>query len=308
MDIDQLNTEQANPDSFEIEKMTTKQITSYINREDQKVPLAVAQALPAINSLIDATISQLQQGGRIIYVGAGTSGRLGILDASECPPTYGVEADLVQGIIAGGNRAIHLAQEGAEDDRQAAKIDLSRLKLSDKDMVIGLTASGRTPYVTAALEYAHEQNAQTGSISCVKNAEISTISDYPIEVLVGPEVITGSSRMKAGTAQKLILNMISTTSMIRLGKIYKGYMVDVKPTNEKLVERAHRIIQKTTGANSQEARDIFEKAKGNVKLAILMQLGHLTTEQAENMLLENHQNIALSIKTLLQAKENTHEC
>ena len=145
MDIDQLNTEQANPDSFEIEKMTTKQITSYINREDQKVPLAVAQALPAINSLIDATISQLQQGGRIIYVGAGTSGRLGILDASECPPTYGVEADLVQGIIAGGNRAIHLAQEGAEDDRQAAKIDLSRLKLSDKDMVIGLTASGRTP-------------------------------------------------------------------------------------------------------------------------------------------------------------------
>ena len=175
-------------------------------------------------------------------------------------------------------------------------------------MVIGLTASGRTPYVTAALEYAHEQNAQTGSISCVQNAEISTISDYPIEVLVGPEVITGSSRMKAGTAQKLILNMISTTSMIRLGKIYKGYMVDVKPTNEKLVERAQRIIQKTTGANSQEARDIFEKAKGNVKLAILMQLGHLTTEQAENMLLENHQNIALSIETLLQEKENTHEC
>lgn len=303
MDIKRLNTEQPNPHSSRIEEMAIPDITAYINQEDQTVPCAVKAALPAINSLIEATVKQLEKGGRLIYIGAGTSGRLGILDASECPPTYGVSPDLVRGIIAGGEAAIHVAQEGAEDNEAAARQDLENIQLSANDMLIGLAASGRTPYVKAALQYGNEIGTKTGAISCVEKAEISAIADWPVEVLVGPEVVTGSSRMKAGTAQKLILNMISTTSMICLGKIYKGYMVDVQPTNSKLVERSWHIIQETTGISLEEAKEAFEKAHGNVKLAILMTLGQLNIEKAKEVLSLHQQNVAKSIQYLLNKKE-----
>lgn len=307
MDLNQLNTEQVNPASFTIEEMDIPQITSYINKEDQGVPLAVQKVLPAINSLIEAVVEQLKKGGRLIYIGAGTSGRLGILDASECPPTYGVSSDLVQGLIAGGEAAIRFAQEGAEDNEAAAREDLKAIHLSNEDFLIGIAASGKTPYVKAALNYANELHAKTGAVSCVAHAELSTIVTYPVEVLVGPEVITGSSRMKAGTAQKLILNMISTTTMIRLGKIYKGYMVDVKPTNSKLVERAQNIIQETTGVSSDEAKETFTKTRGDVKLAILTLLGNCRIEEAQSILNQYQQNIAQAIKALLLKKGEHNE-
>ena len=295
MDLEKLETEQHNPSSDNLENMDIASITATINREDQKVAIAVQKALPQINRAIELAVFQLKQGGRLIYIGAGTSGRLGILDASECPPTYGVSPDLVQGIIAGGRQAIIAAQEGAEDNEEAAQVDLKAVHLSKNDMVIGLAASGRTPYVVAGLTYAKEIGAKIASIACVSEAAVSQVADVGIEVLVGAEVITGSSRMKAGTAQKLVLNMISTTCMIQLGKVYKGYMVDVQPTNQKLIERAKRIIMATTEANYEEAATVFEAAGKNVKVAIIMQLTHFSKEEAETILQQHEQNVAYVI-------------
>lgn len=303
IELDKLNTEAQNPNSSEIDKLSISEITAYINQEDQKVAVSVEKALPQINQVIELALNRLNQGGRIIYVGAGTSGRLGILDASECPPTFGVSPNLVQGIIAGGDPAIKAAFEGVEDDQEAAVADLQSVKISSKDMVIGIAASGRTPYVKAALTYAKSCGASTGSISCVKDAELSGLVNQAIEVLVGPEVVAGSSRMKAGTAQKMILNMISTTCMIRLGKVFRGYMVDVQPTNEKLIERAKRIIQETTGASSKEAETIFEAANYDVKLAILMQLSRLDLREAKEVLSDYGYNISLAIQSLLEREK-----
>ncbi|HEM3474169.1 TPA: N-acetylmuramic acid 6-phosphate etherase [Streptococcus suis] len=303
MDIERLNTEQSNPDSFAIETMSIGEITAYINREDGLVALAIQRVLPQINAVIETVIDCLKKDGRLIYVGAGTSGRLGVLDASECPPTFGVSPDLVQGLIAGGNGAVRAAKEGAEDNRQAAVEDLQKIGISAKDVVIGLAASGRTPYVLEAVSYAHEIGARTASISCVQNAEISPLVDAPIEVLVGPEVVTGSSRMKAGTAQKMILNMISTTSMIQLGKVFRGFMVDVQPTNQKLIQRAKRIICETTGCTEIEAEHIFQQANQDVKLAILMQLSQLNQIEAKKLLENYHNHISFAIQSILD-KEN----
>ncbi|HEM6578198.1 MULTISPECIES: N-acetylmuramic acid 6-phosphate etherase [Streptococcus] len=303
MDIERLNTEQSNPDSFAIETMSIGEITAYINREDGLVALAVQRILPQINAVIEIVVDCLKKDGRLIYIGAGTSGRLGVLDASECPPTFGVSPDLVQGLIAGGNGAVRAAKEGAEDNRQAAVEDLQKIGISTKDVVIGLAASGRTPYVLEAVTYAHEIGARTASISCVQNAEISPLVDAPIEVLVGPEVVTGSSRMKAGTAQKMILNMISTTSMIQLGKVFRGFMVDVQPTNQKLIQRAKRIICETTGCTEMEAEHIFQQANQDVKLAILMQLSQLNQIEAKKLLENYHNHISFAIQSILD-KEN----
>ena len=301
MELGKLATEQANPLSQAIETLSVAEITQRMNQEDQGVPLAVKQALPEINAFIEALVPVMAQGGRLFYMGAGTSGRLGLLDASECPPTFGVSPDRVQGLIAGGLEAMSQAIEGAEDDQAAAVQDLAALKLSDKDVLVGIAASGRTPYVVAGLRYAQEQGALTASLACVEAAEISQWADYPIEVLVGPEIITGSSRLKAGTAQKLVLNMISTTAMIQLGKVYQGYMVDVQATNQKLIDRAHRIIAATADLSLEQAATYYQAAKGQVKCAILMALTGCDLAGAQAFLADNQDHIVQAIQASQQS-------
>lgn len=298
MDLNKLQTELRNEDSQGIETKSTGQIISIINSEDQKVAYAVRESLKDIEKAVDIIYEKVLNGGRLIYIGAGTSGRLGVLDASECPPTYGVSYDLIQGIIAGGDRALRFAAEGAEDDEEAIKDDLEKINFSNKDVLMGIAASGRTPYVVSGLKYANEIGATTVSMSNVKNSLLSQNAKYPIEVIVGPEIVTGSSRMKAGTSQKMVLNMITTTLMIKLGKIYNGYMVDVRPSNEKLVNRSINIISSTTGLSKEEAKKYLEKSGMDVKLAIIMGLGQIEKDVAEKLLQENGGNVALVIRNL----------
>lgn len=267
---EKLATESRNPNTMNIDLMSIREILEVMNNEDQTVPLAVRNEIDHIEKAVKFAIASFENGGRLIYVGAGTSGRLGILDASECPPTFGVDPGMVIGIIAGGEKAFTKAVEGAEDDECGGKDDLKQINLSDKDTVIGIAASGRTPYVIGALNYAREIGAKTVSISNNKNSLIGKIADVAIEVETGPEVITGSTRLKAGTAQKLVLNMISTASMIRIGKVYENLMVDVQPSNKKLVDRSHRIIMEATGVDFATASKYFSLANGNVKAAIIM--------------------------------------
>lgn len=268
--LEKLATESRNPNTMNIDLMSIREILEVMNNEDQTVPLAVRNEIDHIEKAVKFAIASFENGGRLIYVGAGTSGRLGILDASECPPTFGVDPGMVIGIIAGGEKAFAKAVEGAEDDECGGKDDLKQINLSDKDTVIGIAASGRTPYVIGALNYAREIGAKTVSISNNKNSLIGKIADVAIEVETGPEVITGSTRLKAGTAQKLVLNMISTASMIRIGKVYENLMVDVQPSNKKLVDRSHRIIMEATGVDFATASKYFSLANGNVKAAIIM--------------------------------------
>ena len=292
INLNKLSTEENNPNSKGIELQDNYEILKRINEEDKKVALCVQEKLEDITKLMDAIIKNYREDTRIIYIGAGTSGRLGILDASECPPTYGVSPEKVQGIIAGGKDAIFMAKENAEDDREQGKRDLMDINLTGNDVVIGLAASGRTPYVLGGIEYANSLGAVTGSIACSENSELSSVSRYPIEVIVGPEIVTGSTRMKAGTAQKMILNMISTTLMIRLGKVFSGYMVDVKTSNRKLVERAKQIIMKTTGSTYERASYVLNESGNNVKVAIVMALLSIDREMAEKSLKKYGNNIA----------------
>jgi N-acetylmuramic acid 6-phosphate etherase len=294
--IHALDTEQRNRNTLHIDEMNTMEIIETINKEDQLVALAIKEVLPEIEKAIEGIYKALRNGGRLFYIGAGTSGRLGVLDASECPPTYGVDASLVQGIIAGGKDALLVAKEGAEDDLTLAKEDLQEVQLTSKDVVCGIAASGRTPYVIGGLQYAKEIGATSVSICCVDNGAISQLSDYPIAVIVGPEVVTGSTRMKAGTAQKLVLNMLSTTVMIKLGKVYSNLMVDVKPTNEKLVKRAIGIISECTSVSKEEALQFLKQSNNNVKVAILMALTGNTIDACNDMLEKNNQNIAQAIR------------
>jgi N-acetylmuramic acid 6-phosphate etherase len=298
VNLNALDTEQINLNSQNIDRMETPDILRVINREDQTVALAVEKILPAVAELIDHIYELMLRGGRVIYIGAGTSGRLGVLDSSECPPTYGVDASLIQGIIAGGFGALIKAKEGAEDDPELARKDLIQVGLTRNDTVIGLAASGRTPYVIGGLDYANEIGAYTGAISCVHNAEISEHAEIGIEAVVGPEVVTGSTRMKAGTAQKMILNMISTSLMIKCGKVYRNLMVDVQPTNEKLVERAKRIIVSSSGCSYGEAEDFLQKSGSNVKIAICMALTGLSCMECDIILSSNNGNIAMAIRSL----------
>lgn len=270
MDLTKLTTEKRNDKTMNLDELSSLEILTIMNEEDAKVSLAIKEKLKDIDVVVNEIIKSFNQGGRLIYMGAGTSGRLGILDAAECVPTFGTDPEMVQGLIAGGDKAMTVAVEGAEDSKDLAATDLKNLNLSDKDIVIGIAASGRTPYVIGGLEYATSVNATTATIACNKDALISQYATYPIEVDAGPEILTGSTRLKAGTSQKLILNMLSTVSMIGIGKVYNNLMVDVKATNEKLVERSKRIIMEATDCDYTTAEKTFELADENVKLAIIM--------------------------------------
>lgn len=250
-----------------LEKMSLSDLLSNINQEDKTVPVAVEKALPEINSLVHVIVTKLKRGGRLFYIGAGTSGRLGILDASECPPTFGVPFDLVVGIIAGGDSAIRKAVENAEDNATQAWLDLLKYNINDNDVVVGIAASGTTPYVIGGLEQCNQNNIVTGSISCNAGSPLSLTAKFPIEVVVGAEFVTGSSRMKAGTAQKLVLNMISTATMIQLGKVKGNKMVDMKLSNSKLVDRGVKMIMDEIPISYQEASLLLEK-QGSVRKVI----------------------------------------
>lgn len=298
IDLEKLTTESRNQNTIDIDKLSTLEMVRKINNEDKKVAEAVEAELPKIAEAIDGIVEGIHKGGRLIYIGAGTSGRLGILDASECPPTYGVSEELVQGIIAGGKEAIFRAKEGAEDSKELAVEDLKLKNLNKNDTVVGLAASGRTPYVIGGLNYANEIGALTVSVTCNANSEVSKAAKISIAPVVGPEVITGSTRLKSGTAQKLVLNMLSTGTMIKLGKVYGNLMVDVRATNEKLVERAKRIVCEATGAQREEAEKILNETNFDVKLSIFMILSRLNKDEAKNILENNNGYIAEALKSV----------
>lgn len=291
-------TEQRNPNSMHLDEMSVEEIAKLMNGEDRGVPEAIQRAIPEITELIEAVIRAFKNEGRLIYIGAGTSGRLGILDAVECVPTFGTSPEKVVGLIAGGEQAIKDAVEGAEDSKELAIEDLKKLRLTKNDIVVGIAASGRTPYVIGGLNYAKEIGAKTGSLSNNENTKISEIADYPIEVITGPEVLAGSTRLKAGTAQKIVLNMITTISMVKIGKAYENLMVDVLATNEKLVDRAKRIIVEATGVDYEEAEKVFDEA-GSVKLAIVMILSGASKEDSKAALEETDGFVRASIQKLV---------
>ncbi|MBN2469264.1 MAG: N-acetylmuramic acid 6-phosphate etherase [Anaerolineae bacterium] len=277
-------TEQQNPRSQELDRRSTLEILEIMNNEDASVAGAVRRVLPAIAQAVDVIAARLRDGGRLIYMGAGTSGRLGILDAVECVPTFDVPPTLVQGVIAGGVSALIRAAEGAEDDCEAGRDDLAALGLSEKDAVVGIAASGNTPYVVAGLEYANEIGAATVGVTCNSPAAVLDTAQIAIPVLVGPEVLTGSTRLKAGTAQKMVLNMISTAAMIRLGKVYGNLMVDVQVTNNKLADRARRIVAQVAEISADEAGRLLAITANRVKPAIVMALLDVTLEEADALL------------------------
>ncbi|WP_426350114.1 N-acetylmuramic acid 6-phosphate etherase [Alloiococcus sp. CFN-8] len=296
IDLSKLVTEKRNPNTVNIDKVSTLEMVTMINNEDKLVALAVEKELETIAKAVDVIAEAFEKGGRLIYSGAGTSGRLGILDASECPPTYGVSAELVQGIIAGGKEAIFKAKEGAEDSKELCVEDLKAIDFSEKDVLVGLAASGRTPYVIGGLEYAKEIGAATVAVTCNPDSELSHIADLSIAPVVGPEVVTGSTRMKAGTAQKLVLNMLSTGAMIKTGKVFGNLMVDVRATNKKLVERAKGIVIEATGASREAAEKVLEETAYNVKLSILMLLAEVSKEEGEKLLKDANGHISKALK------------
>ena len=296
--LSKLVTESRNENTMDIDNVSTLKIIELINEEDKMVALAVGKAKESIAEAVDIISERLARGGRLIYVGAGTSGRLGILDASECPPTFGVESDLIQGIIAGGYTAMFKAVEGAEDDIELCKTDLIEKGLNDSDVLCGIAASGRTPYVIGGMKYAKLVGAAVICVTMNPESEMAQLAYTAISVVVGPEVIMGSTRMKAGTAQKLVLNMLTTASMIKLGKVYSNLMVDVKATNEKLVARAKRILILATNVDETHAENILNETNFNVKLSILMIKSNLSKEQAEKLLLENSGYIKKAIDNI----------
>lgn len=292
-----LETEKRHPQSMNLDGLSIAELTRLMNQQDATVPEAIKQVLPNIEAMIEAVVKRLKAGGRLFYIGAGTSGRLGVLDAAECIPTFGTSPELVQGVMAGSTKALVEAVEGAEDSEELAQEDLKKRQLTAKDIVIGIAASGRTPYVIGGLTYAKEMGAATGSIANNSSAKISDYADYPVEVETGAEILTGSTRLKAGTAQKLILNMVSTISMVKLGKAYQNLMVDVQASNEKLVDRSKRIIVEATGVSYDEAEKVFDEAR-SVKLAIVMILSGASKEQAARTLEEKEGFVREAIQAL----------
>ena len=291
-----LITEQRNPNSMHVDSLSALEIVRLMNEEDKQVPVAIEKCLPQIAQAVECIVAAFQQGGRLVYIGAGTSGRLGVLDASECPPTFGVSPEMVKGIIAGGERALRHPIEGAEDSKAQAVVDLQIIQFSSKDVLVGIAASGRTPYVIGALEYAKSLGSVTVSIASNPNSAMANIVDIAIDTVVGPEVLTGSSRLKSGTAQKLVLNMLTTASMILMGKCYQNLMVDVQASNEKLKARAIRIVMQATDCDKALAEETLKQADQNAKLAIMMILSGLDRAQAE-ALLEKHQGkLQLALK------------
>jgi N-acetylmuramic acid 6-phosphate etherase len=280
-ELEQLVSEGRNPATMGIDVMSTREILSTINSEDATVARAVELVIPAIERAVDATVAAFNQGGRLIYIGAGTSGRLGVLDASECPPTFGVPYGMVVGLIAGGPDALMRATEGAEDRAEDGVADLKAINLTSRDVVVGIAVSGRTPYVIGGLNYARELGAVTAALSCNPGSAIDLLADIGIAPMVGPEVLTGSTRLKSGTAQKLVLNMLTTASMIRIGKTYQNLMIDLNASNKKLLARAVRIVMQATDCTAAEAEAVLEKTQNDVKLAIFVQLTGLDAAAAE---------------------------
>lgn len=291
-----LITEQRNPNSMHVDSLSALKIVQLMNEEDKQVPLAIEKCLPQIAQAVECIVAAFQQGGRLVYIGAGTSGRLGVLDASECPPTFGVSPEMVKGIIAGGERALRHPIEGAEDSKAQAVVDLQTIQFSSKDVLVGIAASGRTPYVIGALEYAKSLGSVTVSISSNPNSAMANIVDIAIDTVVGAEVLTGSSRLKSGTAQKLVLNMLTTASMILMGKCYQNLMVDVQASNEKLKARAIRIVMQATDCDKALAEETLKQADQNAKLAIMMILSGLERAQAEALLEKHHGKLQLALK------------
>lgn len=298
MELNQIRTEQRNPRTEHIDQLSTYDMVKLINQEDAAVSVAVGRQLHPIAKAVDAIAKALSSGGRLIYSGCGTSGRLGILDAVECPPTYSTDPDLVVGLIAGGQPAIFRAVEGAEDNRDLGRQDLQDIHFTSKDILVGLAASGRTPYVLGAMEYAHSLGAAVISVTCCPGSEVDSQADIGISPMPGPEVITGSTRLKSGTAQKMVLNMLSTATMIKLGKVYGNLMVDVRASNEKLVERCVRIVRTATGADSVAARTALEQCGYSAKTAILMILCKIDAPTAEARLEKTHGRIAEALNNL----------
>ena len=287
VDLSKIKTEGRNLNTYDIDTIPTIEVLKKINNEDKTVALAVEKALPNIARLVDRLVESFEKGGRLIYMGAGTSGRIGIVDAVECHPTYGVSFDMVQCLMAGGERAFIQAVEGAEDNKDLAVRDLKRINLTKDDFVLGLAASGRTPYVNGGIEYANSIGATTGCVVTSMNSPISKLVKYPVEVITGEEVIAGSTRMKAGTAQKMVCNSITTTAMIKLGKVYENLMIDVLATNEKLVERSKKIIMEATGVDKEKATILLTKF-GSVKKAIFSELTGITDIDKVDMYLERN--------------------
>ncbi|MDY0928512.1 N-acetylmuramic acid 6-phosphate etherase [Pantoea trifolii] len=287
IDLSQMITEGRNPASQNIDELSTEAMLRVINDEDKKVALAVEAIVPQIAQVVDAITQAFSKGGRLIYCGAGTSGRLGILDASECPPTFGTPRSQVVGLIAGGHTAILQAVENAEDNVEQGAQDLRDIQFNANDVLVGIAASGRTPYVLGALAYARQQGAFTAALTCNPNSPMSQAADVALTPVVGPEVVTGSSRMKAGTAQKLVLNMLTTGAMIRSGKVYGNLMVDVEATNQKLVQRQVNIVKQATDCDDATAQQALAACQGHCKTAIVMVLAGLTADEAKSLLSQN---------------------
>lgn len=282
--LDTLMTEQVNPSTTDIDTKETEELLAIINSEDSTVPAAVAKVIPSIAKAVDGIVARMKQGGRLFYVGAGTSGRLGVIDASECPPTYGTDPELIQGIIAGGKKAVFNASEGDEDNEESGGKIIKEKDITILDTVMGIAASGRTPFVIGAIQEAKRVGALTIALCNNANTILTEVSDISIVPQVGPEVVMGSTRMKSGTSQKLVLNMISTSVMIKLGKVYGNLMVDLNPNNEKLVHRATKIISLATDLNREEAYDYLMEADKNPKMAIVMAKTGSSKEQAKALL------------------------
>ena len=295
MDLNSINTEQRNSKTTHIDTMSTLDMVKLINEEDKKVAIAVGEEAEHIAAAVDVIANQLGQGGRLVYVGCGTSGRLGILDAVECPPTYSTDPEEVIGLIAGGNEAIFRAKEGAEDDPVQGVEDLKKINFSSRDVLVGIAASGRTPYVLGAMEYARKLGAHVIGISCSTGSQVEQAAEIAITPLPGPEVVTGSTRMKSGTAQKMVLNMLSTGAMIKLGKVYGNLMVDVKPSNEKLVERCKRIVCQATGVDYDTAARTLQACGYRAKVAIVMLKTGTDAHSAEQLLAQHDNRVAAAI-------------
>lgn len=291
LELSRLTTETRNEATRNLDTMKPLEIATLMNREDEKVVAGIREVLPEIEKAIILVRETFEAGGRLIYMGAGTSGRLGVLDSVECPPTFGVSPDMVVGLIAGGEGAFIRAVEGAEDSEELGVEELKGIGLSDRDIVIGIAASGRTPYVIGGLGYARSLGCKTIAIACNKGSLVGEAADLAVEPVAGPEVLTGSTRLKAGTAQKMVLNMISTGAMVGIGKVYENLMVDVQPTNEKLWVRAGSIVTEATGCSSEQANLQLEAAGGSVKIAIIMELLGCSASEAEEKLKESRGHI-----------------
>lgn len=296
IDLKRLGTESRHEKTDNLDQMTIEEVINIMNEEDYKCVSAVKKELPQIKLAVEFVIDAFNNGGRLIYIGAGTSGRIGLVDAVECPPTFGTKPEQVVGLIAGGERAFIKAVEGAEDSDELAVEDLKKLSISKNDVIIGLAASGRTPYVIGGLNYAKSKGCKTVAISCNKGSNIGAVADVAIEVVTGPEVLTGSTRLKAGTAQKMIVNMISTASMIGIGKVYKNMMVDLQQTNKKLQVRAENIVMEATGSSREIVRLKLEEAEGSVKLAILMIISNCDVEIGRKRLEEARGHVRKAMK------------